>query len=575
VFPPYIIQIFAHGRCFYVYWNNDDRWVECKDKTTLVEGWNWLDLYVPQFQKKGIKWKKELFIQEFLRTRYLRRFTDEVYKPMEYFKYHIYNNVNTFNLWSGWKYKYDPKWDGNKKFMFQGEETTGLKLIDNIIQHYNIVFANRKKELLDFIFNIYSLILWGKKSGIMMVITGPEMGTGKSMGAEYFGEQIIGMNNYTYISNIDDATKQFTGQFENKSYCVMDEVKAGQGGQYKKNTGILKGLITQKVLKMEKKYQTAKAAESKLNLCAVSNDAGCKIICCENPGCRRFFLIEANPELKNRPDRKEYFAKLALEMGRTDDNKKALHLTPEQHDKYRAIGFHFTNYLMARDLSGFDKEKIPKTNMRLRAEQNAIPYHMRFLRIFLAEMKANQKYHKAHIFNYYKLYTSETGLKRYCGSAASLFRRFNEFELLKAKLQSVEFGGWSIKGTNGFYLKLKNSQIKELMNILDTKNGKLAKEDFEQKIVELNVDSSIYQKIVEYESKYHKNSDDLLIDDIIEEQKQKSEEDKYGLNNKNLPEAFKKAYTAKLDSNGKKQLNGDDEDDDTSTDSSISDTDMI
>ena len=125
------------------------------------------------------------------------------------------------------------------------------------------------------------------------------------------------------------------------------------------------------------------------------------------------------------------------------------------------------------------------------------------------------------------------------------------------KLQSKDKGGWAVKGDGGYYLTLKKSQIEELMNILDNKNGKLNTEDFEQKITELNEDNSIYTKILEYEAEHHK--------EIYEQpQEQEKEEEKKDEFPPNVPEAFKKAYAAKLKSNGKKQLNGDDCESDSS-----------
>jgi len=72
-----------------------------------------------------------------------------------------------------------------------------------------------------------------------------EHGTGKSLLAEWFANDIIGINNHALAKNMGDLLSHFDGNLENKIITILDEV--GEHGSMWNDEAMLKSLITRTV----------------------------------------------------------------------------------------------------------------------------------------------------------------------------------------------------------------------------------------------------------------------------------------------------------------------------------------
>lgn len=162
-----------------------------------------------------------------------------------------------------------------------------------------------------------------------------DQGTGKGVFMNYIGK--IPGQHYKPIIDKQQLLGQFTGQLEDAILVFADELYwDGKKG----DTGILKGLITEKTRMMEKKYMEPFPVMNCVHLVIASNE---KWAIPAEMGDRRFFVLKVSEEKKGDS---AYFKALAHEM-ESGGPQALLHL------------------LLNRDISSFTPGQFPKTAARV------------------------------------------------------------------------------------------------------------------------------------------------------------------------------------------------------------------
>ena len=104
---------------------------------------------------------------------------------------------NTYNMWQGWRYKY------NKDFVVDKE------LIDVIVKHLKEIICDGNDDLCNYILKYFKLILLGHQLGVCLVVVGAQ-GTGKSLKFEYFGRRILGSDYFHLFQTLEQITSRFS-----------------------------------------------------------------------------------------------------------------------------------------------------------------------------------------------------------------------------------------------------------------------------------------------------------------------------------------------------------------------------
>ena len=99
----------------------------------------------------------------------------------------------------------------------------------------------------------------------------------------------------------------------------------------------------------------------------------------EGKGDRRYCVTEVSDKKKGNV---QYFQQLNLDMGNEPRNRQ---LTAEERTNAKLIAKHFFHHIMNQDISDFNPEDIPKTDMRKQMEQDSTPSLQVFVRWFLYE----------------------------------------------------------------------------------------------------------------------------------------------------------------------------------------------
>jgi len=85
------------------------------------------------------------------------------------------------------------------------------------------------------------------KTGVALLVYSHQHGVGKSMIAEWFAKNTMGINNCVTVKNMNDLLSHFNGSLENKILTLIDEV--GGHGLIWHNEAELKKLITNPIIK--------------------------------------------------------------------------------------------------------------------------------------------------------------------------------------------------------------------------------------------------------------------------------------------------------------------------------------
>ncbi|KAI8916797.1 hypothetical protein DFJ77DRAFT_440019 [Powellomyces hirtus] len=330
------------------------------------------------------------------------------------------------SLWAIWctnplarTYKhlvFDPSYIGDKEGLeinlFQGFAAERLDAYDaGLVQpwlyHLKEVLNNGNEDHFLYVLNWAANIVQNPalKNGTAIVNFGAH-GTGKNIFWEFFGEYIIGMAHYGYVSDMDDLTCRFNSHTMQKLFIIGDEITFAGG--HKQNNK-LKSLLTQATQKSEKKGAEAVMTKNYAN-----------------------FYFSANEEAPVRVENtdRRYMVKRASEKHRTDFDYFDKLLTYQTQE----VANHLYTYLMSIDLSSFDVRRIPHTEEKDEMRE----YTMTPIEVFVHQMLSGQvKYRDEYSSDHVEYFEPD---KTYRTTMSTLFDRYQTFCNSKSAGQSDSKG---------------------------------------------------------------------------------------------------------------------------------------
>jgi hypothetical protein len=361
-----------YGRC--------ESHTEYKDLSAFKENWIEYDI-----KNKALFKNEKNPVELWLKFEKRRTYDEIKFRPNEYFEYKE-GSYNVYNMWNGWVYKYDEN--------FNVDEDK----IKRILIHLKEVICNNNIEMYEYVLNLWKLILLGKKTGIGLGLTSLQ-GCGKNTVTEYFGEMILGDRYYSYIQNMDDLLNGFTGLRCFKCLIIADELDTWAGNR--KDSNKLKSILTQSKTKLERKYKEALNVEDYANYVFLSNFKN--FLNVEGKNDRRYLIQQCSSKYMGNIN---YFNELYKDMGRDPLNGR---LSKKNKKRAYEIGRHFFHFLLNRDLTNFDKTKIPQTKILKDMKNESTPTIVSFVyKLMLHIEKKNiKKFYTSHLYDLYKEFVND------------------------------------------------------------------------------------------------------------------------------------------------------------------------
>lgn len=229
------------------------------------------------------------------------------------------NSPDQYNLWRGFAVKPDPNLSCGR-----------------ILAHIDEVICSKDTVCYEYLLDWLALMVQKPESppGVAICLLSGQ-GTGKGLFAQYIGK-LLGPH-YKHILDKGKLLGRFTGQLEDAVFVFADELDWNGD---KRDTGILKGLITEQTRMMERKYVEAFEVKNCIHLLIASNERWAVPAEMDD---RRFFVLEVSERRKGDTT---YFSALVAEMDNGGPSA-------------------FLALLRNRDISSFDPRQFPKTAARV------------------------------------------------------------------------------------------------------------------------------------------------------------------------------------------------------------------
>ena len=291
----------------------------------------------------------------------------------------IETKPNTFipviDLWNNWKYRreyrkivFEPGVKNEKNlnlftgFKFKRDDTFEIDedKIEKVLFHCKNVLSDGNEEVYEYFLDIFAWILQypNKRLGIAIICKSIQ-GVGKNLFFEhFFGEKIIGRHAIC-VADPDQVVGKFNSSMEGKVYTVVNELKSE--GNCKKQSSLLKSLITDITNKIERKGIDAITIGNKNNYVFLTNDDN---TLCIDVDDRRYLCIKASGKYKNP----EYFSILIDNM--KDENAE-----------------HFFHYLMNRDVENLMRSKIPLTKYKVELMMSSVNNIIKWFNDYIIKQK--------------------------------------------------------------------------------------------------------------------------------------------------------------------------------------------
>lgn len=247
-----------------------------------------------------------------------------------------------FNMFTGFTYAFDPG-------LIVEEEKFNL-----ITKHIENIWCKNNQIVIDYIYNWMAHIIQYPtvKMGKAILLKSQAQGAGKNSVCEFFGS-ILGSRYVCCIDDIDNLIGRFNAHLENKLFTICDEIQ-NYGGAYKSNDK-LKSIITRREMGVESKGLNIRRADDLNNyIFLTNNDWALKIESTD----RRYLALELdNAQANNR----EYFNALYSQINAAD------------------ASLHFFHWLANRDISKWNPDDIPETDLKRELKLNSVPTAAKFL----------------------------------------------------------------------------------------------------------------------------------------------------------------------------------------------------
>lgn len=416
----------------------EDSRVMYKNKKSLLENFE-------EYKVTDTKYRDQNIAKYWITYEHRRNYYQMVFEPNVDYVYEP-NKKNKYNLWTGWEFSYEKD--------FKRDD----KLLETILYHIKEVLCTGNEVLFKYVLSIWKLMLMGKKSGVALAFSGIH-GSGKNIILEWIGLKLLGERYYSYIASLEDLTNKFSSLRCNKVMIVCDELGTWSGDH--KTSNMMKSLITQEKTKLERKGKDPVIIDDYANLSLLSNFKN--FIKVEGKSCRRYVVNECSPHKKgDRP----YFNKLNLDLG---NKPKNYDLTEEDKARSRLIAKTFFHYLMDLDITGFDPEKIPRTEMRLQMEIDSTPsihsfarWYLHFYKQDVKDLNTGDKGFKRtvkDIFQYYEKFINYFGYSQKFFKSSTFRKRlkadFSIFKLAKNNIRTNKGMTWFCQDKKSIDLTIK------------------------------------------------------------------------------------------------------------------------
>lgn len=340
-------EFLSYLNCYFSYILKQDCFMEIRDEQLF---WykslsNRLNFSVPiktlGLNKKGEPEEVEKKIAPydiFTKSVYRKEYNNVIFEPYLYKSIDIKNNYNLFN---GFKQTFIPD--------FKVDD----KIIEPILNHFNIVWCKENKISFDFLMGWLADMVQrpGKLPGIALVVKG-EQGSGKGSICNFFGNMVIGKKYYSSVNEINQLLGQFNSKLMNKILILCDEV-ANFGGAIANNNK-LKGLITEESQSIQLKFKEPMDIKSCCRFVFLTNNEWPVKVESKD---RRYFCLETDSRFIGNSD---YFKNLTNNF--TDE-----------------VALHVFHYLANYDLSKWNRFKIPMTKFRQELMRKSLPSAIQYI----------------------------------------------------------------------------------------------------------------------------------------------------------------------------------------------------
>jgi hypothetical protein len=248
---------------------------------------------------------------------------------------------DVFNLWRG------PRIPPELARAYREKSVLGLKThkvisTQTILDHIYTVFCSEDTEYYTYMINwLAHLVQRPLTRTNSCIILQSQEGVGKDIILARTMKAILGENHVLITARADDLGGKFNYSLEGKILAVFDEASSIEDS----HSNVLKSLITDSDLRVERKGVDAYTMKNYLNVIINTNDLS-KHLLRVSAQSRRYFILECNSAVNQD---KDHFTDLVNWLGY--DNPKG-----------EEVGVRsFADYLYSVDLTDFDARKIPIT----------------------------------------------------------------------------------------------------------------------------------------------------------------------------------------------------------------------
>jgi len=319
--------------------------------------------FIKELPEYIIKYKKPLLlknkaIDEIVELPFKRLFKKEL---INYVK--MYNNLTLkplppmddvqeqneksrdFNVWNGFKAKLIPR------------DNIDVKLIEKLLNHIKVVWANNNDEIFKYICSWFHAIFKYpfKKSKVAMVFQSDEQQIGKSIIIEEFLIPFVFGKKLSIVEEgIGFATERFNNRMMGKLFVCCEELNnIADTGNYHTTFDTMKKLLTNKTMQVEWKNGAKIEIDSFMNFILFTNNQfSIKV----EKSDARYFITQCDPVYQKNF---KYFNELVATFNQ------------ETAD-------HFFSYIYHMD-DAIDVRDIPDTKLKQEIKLNCLPSPQRFL----------------------------------------------------------------------------------------------------------------------------------------------------------------------------------------------------
>lgn len=204
---------------------------------------------------------------------------------------------------------------------------------ESFLAHIRDNLCSGNEEYSEYLLNWMAHVVQRRSgpAGVAVVLKSESEGTGKSFFAKSFGA-LFGRH-FKHITNADHLIGKFNSHLQDCQVLFADEAFFAND---KKHSGLLKTIITEETMMVEKKGIDATASRNYVALIMASN---LKFVVPAGMSARRYFVLEVSIA---RLQDSDYFAAIQRDL---------------DAGGYEAL----MAFLMARDISAFQIRNVPKT----------------------------------------------------------------------------------------------------------------------------------------------------------------------------------------------------------------------